>query len=238
MSTFILVAGGGLGGWAWKRIVPALVDAGHDVHPVTLTGTGDRAHQNSAEVDLSTWVTDVVAHITTEELNEVVLVGHSFNGRIIDSIAAALPDQISHLVYLDAVLAQPQRSAFDEMGPDLAGYLESLAAAHDGWSLPWFDDEQLDQNYGDHGFTDSDLEWIRRHVTPQPLATYREPLMETGETSLARTYIRCTRNPQPAPIGPDSDGWTWVELDAGHWPFITMPNETAQTLLSLVNVAQ
>ena len=41
MSTYVLVAGAWLGGWAWEPVTDRLRE--HDVHPVTLTGLGERS---------------------------------------------------------------------------------------------------------------------------------------------------------------------------------------------------
>jgi pimeloyl-ACP methyl ester carboxylesterase len=237
MSTIVLVPGGGLGGWSWSRVTPLLCTAGHDPHPITLTGTGDRAHLNHPGIDLSAWVTDVVAHLETDELQDVVLVGHSFSGTVVSGVAERAPGLLARLVYLDALVPRANESVLAAIGSEQAGFLEALAEAHDGWSLPWFTDEQLDQFYGDHGLTAEDLSWIRRHVTAQPLATYREALPLTGVT-VPRTFIRCTRGPMAPAVEPQADGWSWAELDAGHGPMITAPNATASLLDEIASDAR
>jgi hypothetical protein len=40
----MLVHGAWLGGWCWKKVIPRLRPAGHDVFAPTLTGLGERAH--------------------------------------------------------------------------------------------------------------------------------------------------------------------------------------------------
>jgi pimeloyl-ACP methyl ester carboxylesterase len=236
MSTIALVPGSGLGAWAWSRVTPTLRAAGHDVHPLTLTGSGDRAHLANRGLDLSAWITDVVAHIEVEELESVVLVGHSFSGAVITGVAGRVPERLSRLVYLDAVVLDNGQSVFDRLGPELAGVFEGIAAGNDGWSLPWPADEQLDQYYGNHGLSSDDLAWIRRHVTNHPIGTYREQLAagHQAAAALPRTYVWCTATPTPPPVEQGADGWDWAELDAGHWPMITKPNETAALLGSLV----
>ena len=229
MSTIVLVPGAGLGAWVWLHVTPLLRATGYDPHPVTLTGTGDRAHLNHPGIDLGAWITDVVAHLETEELDDVTLVGHSFSGSVISGVAERAPERLAQLVYLDAQVPRDGESAFAAMGPQQAGFLEQLAHAHDGWSLPWFTDEQLDQFYGDHGLSASDLAWMRRHVTTQPLATYQEALT-LHEPTVSRTFVRCARTPAPPAIARDAPGWNWTELDAGHWPMVTAPRETAELL--------
>lgn len=73
---------------------------------------------------------------------------------------------------------------------------------------------------------------MRRHLTAQPAATYREALSlrNPAATALPRTYIRCTRTPFPPPVQPGTPGWDCAELDAGHWPMITVPRQTATLL--------
>jgi hypothetical protein len=44
MSTYVLVPGGGHGGWCYKKVARLLREAGHDVRALTLTGVGERSH--------------------------------------------------------------------------------------------------------------------------------------------------------------------------------------------------
>lgn len=115
------------------------------------------------------------------------------------------------------------------MGPEQADFLEQLAAAHDGWSLPWFTDDQLEQFYGDHGLTAEDLAWMRRHLTSQPLATYREAL-HLHDHGVKRSYISCQRSPTAPAISAHTRGWDSATLDTGHWPLITAPGDTARLI--------
>jgi hypothetical protein len=58
MVTFVLVHGARGGGWVWKKIVPLLRAAGHDVHATTATGLGDRVHLAGPAVNLDTHISD------------------------------------------------------------------------------------------------------------------------------------------------------------------------------------
>ena len=70
----------------------------------TLTGLADRAHLLSADIGLDTHITDVMALIAYYDLNDIVLVGHSYGGMVITGVADAMKDRISHIIYLDAAL--------------------------------------------------------------------------------------------------------------------------------------
>ena len=52
MATYVLVHGGGHGGWCYQRVARMLRSAGHDVYTPTMTGLGERAHLVSPRVDL------------------------------------------------------------------------------------------------------------------------------------------------------------------------------------------
>ncbi len=68
MATFVLVHGAWAGGWIWKKIIPSLRAAGHDVYATTGTGLGDRVHLAGPTVDLDTHITDVVNALKWEAL--------------------------------------------------------------------------------------------------------------------------------------------------------------------------
>ena len=113
-SAFVLVHGAWHGAWCWRRVLPLLREAGVPAHAVTLTGVGERAHLLSPSVDLHTHIQDVVGLIEAEELQRVVLVGHSYAGHLITCVADRLqrsaPGLLRHLVYLDASVPRPGES--------------------------------------------------------------------------------------------------------------------------------
>ena len=81
-STFVLVHGAWAGAWVWKKVIPLLRAAGHDVYASTATGMGDRVHlaERVPDIDLDLFVTDVVNLLEFEDLTGVTLVGWSYGG--------------------------------------------------------------------------------------------------------------------------------------------------------------
>jgi pimeloyl-ACP methyl ester carboxylesterase len=77
MATFVLVHGGWQGGWSWRRVILHLRADGHEVVAPTLTGLGERRHLLGCVEGLDTHVKDVLGVIEYEDLEDVVLVGHS-----------------------------------------------------------------------------------------------------------------------------------------------------------------
>jgi pimeloyl-ACP methyl ester carboxylesterase len=108
MADFVLVHGAWHGGWCWKKLLPGLQAAGHRAFALTLTGLGERAHLMSPMINLQTHVQDVYGLIEHEELQGAILVGHSYAGMVITGVAQQVStEQLSHLVYLDAVVPEP-----------------------------------------------------------------------------------------------------------------------------------
>jgi pimeloyl-ACP methyl ester carboxylesterase len=87
MATFVLVHGGGHGGWCYRKVAPLLRAAGHEVHAPSLTGLGERAHLLGPDIDLNTHIQVVAALLHYEDLTDVILVGHSYGGMVITGAA-------------------------------------------------------------------------------------------------------------------------------------------------------
>jgi len=83
MRTYVLVHGGGHGGWCYQRVARILRSRGHEVYTPTMTGLGERAHLLSPAIDLNMQITDVVKALEFEDLRNVILVGHSLGGVIV-----------------------------------------------------------------------------------------------------------------------------------------------------------
>src|SRR5438445_9607408 len=97
-ATFVLVHGAWHGGWCWARVAELLRALGHSVYTPSLTGLGDRSHLAHEGVDLALHVQDVVNLLEMEELNRVILVGHSYAGMVITAVAARATSRLAHLV--------------------------------------------------------------------------------------------------------------------------------------------
>jgi pimeloyl-ACP methyl ester carboxylesterase len=102
MATYVLVHGGGHGGWCYQRVARLLRAAGHEVHTPTLTGLGDRSHLLSPDIDLDLQIRDITAVLHYEDLRDVILVGHSYGGMVVTGAADRAADRVGKLVYLDA----------------------------------------------------------------------------------------------------------------------------------------
>ena len=101
MATLVLVPGAWLGGWCWRRVTPWLTAQGHAVATPMLTALAERSHLASHKVDLETHIQDVVNMLIGDDLEDVVLVGHSYAGFVVAGVADRAPERIAELVFLD-----------------------------------------------------------------------------------------------------------------------------------------
>ena len=173
MSTYVFVSGGWHGGWCWKRVADRLRARGHEVFTPTLTGLGERAHLLNPSVDLETHIADVVAVMHWEDLDDVVLAGHSYGGMVITAIADRSPERLAQVVYVDALWPVDGESVADIVGVEAAQTVTAAQSDPTSGSLIAGAD-QLAQLLG---VTDADdVAWLASKLTPQPAASVIQPL--------------------------------------------------------------
>ena len=68
-------------------MTPLLSNSGHNVDAPTLTGLGERSHLVSKDIGLDTHIVDVTQVLIYEDLNEAVLVSHSYGGLVVGGVA-------------------------------------------------------------------------------------------------------------------------------------------------------
>ena len=84
--TYVIVHGASGGGWDWRTMDELLTAGGHTVYRPTLTGLGEKMHLANADINLTTHIDDIANVILFEDLDEVVLVGHSYGGMVITNL--------------------------------------------------------------------------------------------------------------------------------------------------------
>jgi len=230
-KTFVLVHGAWHGGWCYSRVRKILQQKGHSVFTPSLSGLAEHSHQYSPAINASTHIQDIVNLIEFEQLNDVVLAGHSYGGQIITGVADRLSDRIRALVYIDAFVGQNGKSCFDMDIPEFVANHVEQAQNHGGHTSIPFSAHLF-------GVNEADRAWVDKMCTPHPFATLAERISLSGahETIKNRTYIFAA-GWHPSPFKPIYEqikmqpGWKLHELECGHDTMIDMPHETAQILL-------
>src|SRR5918996_6295681 len=112
----VLIPGLWLDSSSWDEVVPALEEAGHRTHALTLPGMESKDADRS-EITLRDHVDAVVEVIDSVDPAEgkVVLVGHSGGGAIAHAAVDARPDRVARVVYVDAGPLGDGRAINDEL---------------------------------------------------------------------------------------------------------------------------
>ena len=216
MAEFVLVPGGWHGGWVFEAVERLLLERGHVVRSVTLSGLGEQPAPPTA--NLSTHV-DETADLLKAAAQPVVLCGHSYGGMVITGAADAVPEKVKALVYLDAYVP---------------------ADGDTTWSLtsPRFRDMFL-AGVAENGYACAPPAGIDPRCRPHPIGAFLQAARLTGawKTVARKIYVgahgwegspfrdlfeRLRRDPE----------WTTLSLDCGHSIPRLAPDRAVDVLLA------
>jgi pimeloyl-ACP methyl ester carboxylesterase len=229
-KTFVLVHGSSAGGWCYRRVADLLEQAGHKVYAPTLTGLGERSHLMSGLITLDTHITDIVNVIRWENLQDFVLVGHSYGGWVISGVAEEVEGKISSIVFLDAFMPENGQRVLDTNSPRSRTEIEqAMKKAEVSRPAPPASTWKVNEK---------DQAWVNEKFTAQPIGVAFTPIRLTGARDRVpkKTYVRAKGYDNPnfegyyAKVKSDR-AWRTYEMPCGHEVMIDMPVRTAEILL-------
>lgn len=226
MATFVLVHGGGHGGWCYKPVAQRLRALGHEVHAPTLSGLADRAHLLSGDIDLETHIADVAGLLEFEDLAGVVLVGHSYGGMVITGAADRQPGRVGHRVYLDAAYPRDGESLYEHAYEAIHGARQGL---HEVAGVPLVMAPMAGMA-AFFGVTDPQLgAWTDARLTAQPWKCFDQALVLQNEAAMRKipeSHLICSSTVpgrDMALLTERSQGRVW-DIDTGHDLMLTEPD--------------
>ncbi len=230
----ILIPGLWLDGSSWDEVVPALEEAGHRTHPLTLPGMESK-DADRAKITLRDHVDAVVEVIDSFDPadGKVVLVGHSGGGAIAHAAVDARPERVARVVYVDS-------------GPlgDGGVINDELPTANGEVPLPdWSLFEAEDLVDLDPGLREA----FRERAIPSParVTSDRQQLSDERRYDVPVTVIACEfssamirewmeqEHPAVRELGKIRDV-DYIDLPTGHWPQFTRPEELGRAILASV----
>jgi pimeloyl-ACP methyl ester carboxylesterase len=223
-TNFVLVHGGAHAAWCWDRLVPHLrADARvGSVVAVDLSGHGARRDVKPQDaITLADYVDDVVREIESNDLREVVLVGHSLAGITIPHAAARVAARMRRLVYLSTSNPRPGESLMDLMKHPLSPLSRRLEA----------------RSMFCNDLDEETTSWLLSKIGPEPPGPMVEPLPAVApHAAVASTYILLERDEALPPAFQREQAWNAgvdeiVSFDAGHSAFASRPRDLAALLL-------
>ena len=147
-ATFVLVHGTWHGGWVWQDVANRLRTMGHRVYTPTCTGCGERLHLTGPEVGLNTHITDIAQVLEFEDLNQVILVGHSFSGITITGVADRCRERIDRIVFFDALVPREGRMSGVPKDPETGDFPDWWKAREqhfiDGYQMDLWQDYPME----------------------------------------------------------------------------------------------
>ena len=242
-ATFVLVHGTWHGGWVWRDVRRRLQQRGHIVSTPTCTGCGEREHLGGPDTGLDTHIVDIVNHIRFEELDDVILVGHSFSGLTITGVADRMRQRIRRIVFFDALVPREGRMSGVARDPDTgefpAWWQERQGKFRDGYRMVLWDEYPVDMlvppDATEH------VQRLKRLITTHPARQWTDELVieNGGWQGLKPAFVHCVgqayRMSSDLMIGPArGPGWTFIEIDAPRNAMMTHPDLVADTLESLL----
>ena len=228
MATFVMVHGAYQGGWIWKPVATRLRAHGHLAHAPTLDGCAEKRHQVRPGITVATHAQEIADFLFYEDLREVVLVGTSSGGMVIQKASELARDRIARLSFVDALALLPGERVGDLVKretPREVGALTTGATRADAENRMFKD---LDPSM---------RAWAVDRITPHPIAALEAPMVPTTfwDQTWSASVIRCTQavNPPEAHQRRTADklGASYDELDTGHYPMLSAPEELTKLLL-------
>ena len=227
MATFVLIHGAYQGGWIWSPVTARLRDTGHLVYAPSLDGCAERSAQARPGITTETQAEEIAELLRYEDLTEVVLVGTSSGGMVLTRVAELARERIQRLVFADALalldgetirdIVTASAAITDDVvtGPAPGGMLEALQASMEPETAAW-----AAERFGLH-----------------PVAAFNKPVVLESfwDQSWDASVIWCRQAPNPGEAHQrrcaESLGARWHELDTGHYPMLSTPDELTQLIL-------
>lgn len=239
--TFVLVHGAFHGGWCWQDVADTLRQDGHRVFTPTLTGLGASSHLLSPNIGLETHIQDIVGLLDWQELNDVILVSHSYGGLVATGAADRRRDKIAKLIYVDAYVPIDGGSFIDarlDRTPEQMALDKSLAMDAKNGRIEPFPPEIF-------GVPTDHPEYARvaKLVTAHPAKTWLDTidLPNGGADGFPKTFIQCT-DPKLGgglfepyeTLARNEKDWTYREIATGHDAMITAPGRLSTLILESI----
>jgi pimeloyl-ACP methyl ester carboxylesterase len=226
MTTFVLLHGSYQGGWIWQRVAARLRAAGHNVYAPTVDGCAERKHQLRAGITTETHAAEIAELLFYEDLRGVVMVGTSSGGMVLCRAAEAARDRIASLVFVDAL------ALLD--GERIRDIVQRSTATPSGLAAGPSRQDAETRLFAD--LDSATRAWALDRYTLHPIGIYESPvkLESFWHQQWPATVIWCRRAANPGEAHQRRTAQrlnaTWHELDTGHYPMLSMPDELTALL--------
>lgn len=231
-STYVLIPGAWHGGWSWRPVAERLRAHGHRALTLTLPGLGDG--DDPAGRKLQHAVDHVVDVVRELDVDDVVMVGHSWAGYPMTGAIFELGDMVAKAIYYNAHVPVRGRSMLQDDQPETAKLLCALIDASPTRSVPPILDYVQQLFMQDVCLEAQRL--LTELLTPQPGDYFLDALdvPDVGTLAVATRYILSENDraiPRPGAEFAARLGVEPVMVPGTHESLLTHPDEVARAIL-------
>lgn len=213
-----------MGKWIWDELTAELQSFYRQMHAMTLTGLHLGANRLHPDIRLETHVLDVIHYIEKHNLTNTVLVSHSYSGVVAGQVADRIPEAISRLIFIEAILPIDGYTMLESGGNDIAAETKLIAENNGLWPHPTAD-ELSDEAH----LNEEQRQYLLNHFVDHPGKTVTDPAIINNSVITIPSLFIGARLPDTAKISAFKD-LKYAKLDGGHWPMLTKPKELAKIL--------
>ena len=223
MAAIVLIHGAYQGGWIWKPVASRLRAMGHEVFAPTLDGCAERGHALRPGITNASHGAEIADLLHFEDLNGAILVGTSCGGMVMAAAAERARERIARLVFADALALLDGEALADIVARPTAVSTELATGVPK-------------EDAANRLFRDLDptlRDWAAARTTLHPRAAMEAPmeLPSFWQQSWNADVVWCRQSANP-PLAhqrrtADKLGARWHEIDTGHYPMLSTPDELA-----------
>lgn len=236
-TTYLLIHGACQGGWSWQPLLPYMKNK--QVVTPTLTGGGERSHLLSPWVSMETHIEDICQCIKYAQLNNIVLVGHSYAGLILAGVISRYPSRIRHAIFLDAFVPIHYQTGLEIIGePYASDWQQHADLEGDGWRL--ITNQQAIHRWGVSDAKAHDF--IRQFYSDWSINLYTSRVhLDRHFHAIPKTYIRCMKKSYCFDLmekhfqQAQREHFNLLQIPSDHEAMITHPKRLAILLESIGN---
>jgi pimeloyl-ACP methyl ester carboxylesterase len=227
MPTLIFVHGACVrdAAWWWSQMTQPLAKLGIATGAVPLPScgeTGEKLGDLYADVD-------ACRRAIADVDGPIVLCGHSYGGMIITEAGA--DERVTQLLYVTSVMPDAGQSQAELIGSESAPWLQPSDDGTVGV------DPDMIREFFLQDCDETTTEQAVGRLTRQSLAPFTQPLRQIAWQQKPATYFVCTEDlATPAAVQRRrvKANTRLVEFSAGHHPFLSRPDEFAESIVSAI----
>ena len=182
-------------------------------------------------------VRSVVSYIQQQRLTEVVLVGHSFGGSVIQKVAEEIPSLIERTIFLDALIVEDGHCVFDELPAEYVALFNGLArtSSDNTMLIPW--EVWRDNFMQDAPEREAHSIWEQLSPEPNQVNLDRLDLKRFYSLAIPKSFIYCRQDKAlpPGCFHPQMSSrlgqFKLLEMDGSHEVMFTRAEELADKII-------